>query len=226
VARIARSAEKDRRQGVSVVGRRMYPIYELWKAVEREHEGREAEVVCGVDVAYRGDRYFAALATFTDGKLSRIKTAGGSSPYPYVSSLFFLKEGPVISKIIYGEKMDLLFINGHGICHPHHYGLATVMGLTHRIPTIGVTRRLIKGSYGRISSPDPDTTYITQENRITAMEIRAEGRKKPLFVSQGFGIALERTIAEYLKWSPKKRIPEPLRVAHIQAKKTMNNSEQ
>ena len=197
----------------------MYPIRELWNAVEEEHEGRRATVVCGVDVAYRADRYYAALATFTDGKLSDIKTTEGFSPYPYVSTLFFLKEGPAISKIICGEKMGLLFVNGHGICHPHHYGLATVIGLTHHIPTIGVTRRLIKGGYGRIPSPDPDLTYITQEGRITGIEVKTEGRKKPLFLSQGFGITLERTNSEYLKWSPGRRLPEPLRIAHIQTRK-------
>jgi len=202
----------------------MYPIYELWKAVEREHEGGETEVVCGVDVAYRGDLYFAALATFTDGKLFRVKTAGGFSPYSYVSSLFFLKEGPVISKILDGEKMGLLFINGHGICHPYHYGLATVIGLTHHIPTIGVTRRLIKGSYGRIGSSDPDVVYITQENRISGVEIRREGRKRPLYISQGFGITLERTIAEYFKWVGKSSFPEPLRIAHIESKKNTRNT--
>ena len=202
----------------------MYPIYELWKTVEKEHQGEAAAIVAGVDAAYSNDRYFAALATFTDGKLSGVKTDEGFSPYPYISSLFFLKEGPVISKIIYGEKMDLLFINGHGICHPHHYGLATVIGLTHHIPTIGVTRRLIKGRYGRIDSSDPDVVYITQENRTTGVEIRPEGRKRPLYVSQGFGITLERTIAEYLKWAGKGGFPEPLRIAHIQTRKNTHGT--
>jgi deoxyribonuclease V len=202
----------------------MYPIYVLWKAVEKEHENKQAAVVCGVDVAYRGNRYFSALATFRDGKLFSVKTDEGLSRSPYVSSLFFLKEGPVISKIIYGEKMDLLFINGHGICHPHRYGLATVIGLTHQIPTIGVARRLIKGEYEKIPSPDPDIIHITQESKITGMEIRAAGRKRSVFVSPGFGITMERSMSEYLRWSPKGKLPEPLRIAHIQTRRAISSS--
>ena len=120
--------------------------------------------------------------------------------------------------------MDLLFVNGHGVCHPHHYGLATVIGLAHHIPTIGVTRRLIKGEYEEIPSPDPGITYITQEDRTTGVEIRNEGRKRPLFLSQGFGITLRRTMAEYLRWTTRKgKFPEPLRIAHIHAKKAANS---
>ena len=200
----------------------MYPIYALWKAVEQEHENQETAVACGVDVAYRGDRYFSALATFRDGKLLSVKTDHGLSRSPYISSLFFLKEGPLISKIIYGEKMDLLFINGHGICHPHHYGLATVIGFTHHIPTIGVARRLIKGTYEKIPSRDPDISHITQESKITGLEIRATGRKRSVFISPGFGITMERSMAEYLRWSPKGKLPEPLRIAHIQTKRAMS----
>jgi deoxyribonuclease V len=202
----------------------MFPIYALWKAVEKEHENEEATTVAGVDVAYRGDRYFSVLAAFRDEKLFSVKTDEGLSRSPYVSSLFFLKEGPVISKLIYGEKMDLLFVNGHGICHPHHYGLATVIGLTHHIPTIGVARRLIKGKYEKIPSPDPDISHITQGGKITGLEIRAPGRKRSVFISPGFGISTEQTIAEYLQWSQKGKLPEPLRTAHIQTRRGMSSS--
>jgi deoxyribonuclease V len=202
----------------------MYPIYTLWKAVEKEHEDKATAIVAGVDVAYRNDRYFAALTAFRNGKLLTIKTDEGFSPYPYVSSLFFLKEGPIISKIIYGEEMDLLFVNGHGICHPHHYGLATVIGLTHHIPTIGVARRLTKGKYEKIPSPDPDISHIAQEGKITGLEIRATGGKRSVFISPGFGISTEQTIAEYLQWSRKGKFPEPLRTAHIETRRAVSSS--
>ena len=197
----------------------IYPIYSLWKMVEKAYEGKGAAVVSGVDVVYKGDRYYSTLATFSEGILTGVKTDTGISRDPYVSSLFFLKEGPIISRLIYGEKIDLLFVNGHGICHPYNYGLATVVGFTHRMPTIGLARRLAKGDYDRIVSEDPGLSYITQDGKITGVEVKGAGRKRALYLSQGFGITIERLMVEYLKWAPIGRIPEPLRLAHIEARK-------
>jgi deoxyribonuclease V len=49
--------------------------------------------------------------------------------------------------------------------------------------------------------------------------IKTKKWKKPVFVSQGFGITLEKTIQEYMKWTKSGKMPEPLRLAHIYAKK-------
>ncbi|HEY3276025.1 MAG TPA: endonuclease V [Syntrophorhabdaceae bacterium] len=197
----------------------IYPIYTLWKMVEKAYENRDISIVGAVDVAYRDDRYFSALTLYKNGVLTDIKTDSGISRGAYVSSLFFLKEGPIVSRLVYGEPMDLLFLNGHGICHPYNYGLATVIGFTHRIPTVGIARRLIKGRYDRILSRDPSFTYITQEGKITGVGVNSETAKKPIFLSQGFGITIERMMVEYLKWTPKGKMPEPLRLAHVESMK-------
>jgi deoxyribonuclease V len=197
----------------------IYPLYTIWKMVEEEYESKEVAIVSAVDVAYRDDRYFSALATYKNGKLEGVKTDTGISGGRYVSSLFFMKEGPIVSRLIYGEKIDLLFVNGHGICHPYNYGLATVVGFTHRVPAIGFADRLIEGDYGRIPSQDPSFTYITQEGRITGVGVRSETRKRPAFLSQGFGITIERMMREYLKWAAIGKTPEPLRLAHVESRR-------
>jgi deoxyribonuclease V len=139
-----------------------YPLDFLWEKVEKKYSGEEAKTISGVNVSYRDEKYAAVLITFEDEKLKDIKVDQGISNEPYRSSLFFLKEAPVISKLIYGESIDLLFVNGHGICHPYLYGLATVIGFTHSILTIGIAQRLISGTYEEIESGYPDITYIAQ----------------------------------------------------------------
>jgi deoxyribonuclease V len=197
----------------------IYPLYTLWKMVEKEYESKEITTVSAVNVTYRGDRYFSALTSYKDGKLESVETDTGISGGPYASSLFFLKEGPIVSRLIYGKKTDLLFVNGHGICHPYNYGLATVIGFTHRVPTIGFARRLVEGDYGRIPSKDPSFTYITQSGSITGVGVKSETGKRPVFLSQGFGITIERMMVEYLKWAPKGKSPEPLRSARAETLK-------
>ncbi|MCX6262217.1 MAG: endonuclease V, partial [Bacteroidia bacterium] len=196
-----------------------YQIDRLWKCVEEKYSKREMMIVAGVDVSYRDEHYTATLTLFEEGKFREIKVIRGVSKVPYRSSLFFLKEAPIISKLIYGERIDLLFVNGHGICHPYLYGLATVIGLTHGIPTIGFAHRLIHGDYREVKSENPDIVYITQHQRMLGAAIKTKKWKKPVFVSQGFGITLEKTIQEYMKWTKNGKLPEPLRLAHIYAKK-------
>ena len=199
----------------------LYPLEKLWAITQFKSESDRINRVAGVDVSYRENHYASALVILEGTKISRIKIKSGTSSVPYRPSLFFLKEGPIISDLIYGESVDLLFVNGHGICHPHAYGLATVVGMTHGMPTIGFARELIKGEYDDAPSGNPGITYISQKGIIKAAAIKTPKGKKPVYVSQGFGISLKRTIEEYRRWSIRGKVPEPLRLAHLRAKRQL-----
>jgi len=185
----------------------LYPLDELWAITQLKYEGKELSRVAGVDVSYRDDYYASALVTFKGSEVANIKVKAGISREPYTPSLFFLKEA-----------IDLLFVNGHGICHPYSYGLATVVGMTHGIPTVGFARELIKGDYDEAPSESHDVTYIAQKGIIKAAAIRTAKGKKPVYISQGFGISLKKTIEEYRTWAIRGKVPEPLRLAHLHAK--------
>ncbi len=203
----------------------IYSFDRVWKEVDQRLEDHETRRVAGVDVSYRNHLYISVLTLFLDGKFDRIVKDSGISNEPYRTSLFFLKEAPIISQLIYREPIDLLFVNGHGICHPYRFGLATVIGLTHRIPTIGIAKRLIAGVYGETASMYPDMRFITGDDRILGIAIGNTKSKRPVIVSQGFGISLERTIREYLRWTKNGKMPEPLRLAHIHGKSVRKNRE-
>jgi deoxyribonuclease V len=197
----------------------LYPLDELWAITQLKYEGQELSRVAGVYVSYRGDHYASALVTFEGNEVAHIKVKAGVSQEPYTPSLFFLKEGPIISELIYKESIDLLFVNGHGICHPYSYGLATVVGMTHGIPTVGFARELIKGGYDEAPSGNSDVTYIAQKGIIKAVAIKTPKGKRPVYISQGFGISLKRTIEEYRRWAIQGKVPEPLRLAHLHTRK-------
>jgi deoxyribonuclease V len=203
----------------------VYPLDTLWALTQLSYEDKHVSHVAGVDVSYQYDRYFAALVIFRGNEVANIKFKTGLPREPYTPSLFFLKEGPIISEIIYGESIDLLFVNGHGICHPYSYGLATVIGMTHGIPTIGFARKLIKGDYNETPSGNPNMSYISQKGVITAVATTTPRSKKPVYVSQGFGISLKKTIEEYRRWAIRGKVPEPLRLAHLHAKKQVSKGE-
>jgi len=200
----------------------LYSFEKMWAIAQLKSEGNEMKRVAGIDVSYKGDRYTAALVMFEGQKLTDVWIKSGISRDLYRPSLFFLKESPIISDLIYGECVDLVFINGHGICHPYSYGLATVVGMTHGIATIGFARELIKGKYDETPSGNQNMTYITQKGIIKAVAIKQPRGKKPVYISQGFGISLEKTIEEYRRWAVHGKVPEPLRLAHLYAKNESN----
>jgi len=195
------------------------PFAKMWAVTQLKHEGKETRIVGGIDVSYQDSHYVSALVIFDRLKIVTVDVKSGVSHELYRPSLFFLKEGPIISEHIYGESLDLLFINGHGICHPYSYGLATVIGMTHGIPTIGFARDLIHGKYDEIPSESRDMTYIAQKGIIKAVAIKLPNGNKPVYLSQGFGISLQKTIEQYRRWATHGSVPEPLRLAHLHAKK-------
>jgi len=199
----------------------LYSFEKMWAIAQLKSEGNEMRRVAGIDVSYQGNRYRAALVMFEGQKLTDVRIKSGTSHDLYRPSLFFLKEGPIISELIYGEFIDLLFVNGHGICHPHSYGLATVVGMTHGVATIGFARELIRGKYDETPSGSQNMNYITQEGIIKAVAIKQPKGKKPVYISQGFGISLEKTIEEYRRWAVHGKVPEPLRLAHLNAKRQL-----
>lgn len=181
--------------------------------------------VAGVDVAYRGNRYWSALAMFVDGRLDRIEDDRGLSYGRYVSGLFFLKEAPLISRLVFGREIDLLFVNGHGICHPYRYGLATVVGITHKVRTIGIAGRLIEGEYGRRASGRGGIDLITQAGVTTGAAVRRAPGGAEIFVSPGYGLDVAGAVAEHLEWLRAGKLPEPLRLAHVRSREMRRGDE-
>ncbi|HVN24694.1 MAG TPA: endonuclease V [Syntrophorhabdales bacterium] len=180
-------------------------------------------ITAGIDASYGVNRYASALATFHDGKLKSVKTDEGELSAPYVSKLFFLREAPALSRLLSGEAIDLLFVNGHGVCHPYFFGLATVIGWTHNIPTIGIASRLIRGEYTRLPSRYPDIEFIMLRCQAVGAAVRLKHFSRPMFVSPGFGVTLGEAIQEYAYWARLGKLPEPLRLAHVQARSLLRN---
>ena len=180
-------------------------------------------ITAGIDASYAVNHYASALATFHDGKLESVKTDEGELSASYVSKLFFLREAPILSRLLAGKATDLLFVNGHGICHPYFFGLATVIGWTHNIPTVGIASKLIHGEYTRVPSRHPDIEFIVLRCQTVGAAVRLKNFSRPVFVSPGFGVTLGKAIQEYVSWARVGKLPEPLRLAHLQARNLVRN---
>jgi deoxyribonuclease V len=92
-------------------------------------------------------------------------------------------------------------------------GLATQAGIELNKSSIGVAKRLLFG--------DIEKNIVKIEgSKKGYLFFSSEKIKRPIFVSPGYKISFKSTMKVVKKFS-KYKIPEPLRQAHILAKKTL-----
>ena len=180
------------------------------------------DTVAGIDVAYLKNEFDHACGACVviDYKTKEIiesKTIFWETNFPYISTYLFYREFPIIRELvnILKTQPSVFMFDGNGILHPYGIGLASQAGIELNRPCIGVAKRLlygnIKGKYVYIDNKKKGFTFYSS-NRI----------KRPIFVSPGNKITF-KSCKKIVKNLSKYKIPEPLRQAHILAKKTLNN---
>lgn len=139
--------------------------------------------------------------------------------FPYVPGLLSFREIPPLLKAWkkLRVKPDVICVDGVGVAHPRRMGIATHLGLALDVPTIGVAKSLLTGTYEQpdgykgASSPLYDK-YHPEE--ILGVVLRTKENVKPIFVSPGHKATLsdaERVVRACVR---NYRIPEPTRLAH------------
>ena len=119
---------------------------------QESHIKGRVRKICGVDAAYAEDDV-RAVATVLDaeGRLIEQAESEGHATFPYVSGLFFLREGPFVTEAVRRlvEKPDLLCFDAHGLAHPRNRGLATICGMILGIPSVGISKSKLVGEIQR-----------------------------------------------------------------------------
>ena len=113
--------------------------------------------LAGLDVAYGGshgsaaDRVAAAVVVLDARTLEVVDraTAVGMAGFPYIPGLFAFRELPVLVAALeqLGTTPDLLLCDGQGLAHPRRFGLACHLGVLTGLPTLGVAKTPLLGSW-------------------------------------------------------------------------------
>ncbi|MEO0245195.1 MAG: endonuclease V [candidate division WOR-3 bacterium] len=114
-------------------------------------------------------------------------------------------------------KPDLIFVDGNGILHPRKFGIASHLGLFLKKPTIGCAKNLLIGEYEKFELKKGNFSPVIFNSEVIGYAVCTKDNLKPVFVSPGNLIDFEDSIKYTLIFS-KYRIPEPIRIAHIEAK--------
>jgi deoxyribonuclease V len=185
----------------------------------------EVKVLAGVDVSFAVDNEAVAAAVVM--KADRLEIIEGKPRdvelfFPYTPGFLGIREADAVISVVntLESDFDVLIVNGHGIMHPHGFGLASHVGVLLDVPTMGVAKRLTGGSYIKEATQQDhahnEVQLIQHDNRVVGAFFRGN------YISVGHKISLETALNIAMITSIYK-IPEPLRQAHVLATETFKH---
>jgi len=173
----------------------------------------------GVDVAYPAAGEAAAAYALVDvasGELLWSHTVRRPVRFPYITSYLSFRELPLHVALLEevrraGRLADVLLVDGSGMLHPRHAGVATHLGVVADVPTIGVTKKLLCGQCQRATLAPGESCPVVFDERPVGVALRpTAGSRRPIFISVGHAVNLslaERVVRQLLVG---RRLPAPI----------------
>jgi deoxyribonuclease V len=189
------------------------------KVVLADDAPADLRVVAGLDVAYApGSDHAAAAVVLLDaesGEVIESATAYARVDFPYLPGLFAFREVPPLVDALRGLSTvpDLLVCDGHGLAHPRRFGLACHLGVLTGLPSIGVGKTAFIGEYPEVGAERGAWRPLTDRGEVIGRVLRTRTGVKPVFVSVGHRIGLDRACAQVLRLCRRFRLPETVRAA-------------
>lgn len=138
---------------------------------------------------------------------------------PYIPGFLNFREGPAFIKCFrkLKNRPDITLVDGNGIAHPRHMGLASYVGIVLDIPTVGCAKSPFFPHESPAKKRGAYCLYRNRENEKVGFCLRTRTSVKPVFVSPGHRVDFAFSREIVLSCS-KFRVPEPIRIAHHMAR--------
>ena len=142
----------------------------------------------------------------------------GPVTMPYVPGFLSFREAPNVvhafAKLTH--KPDIMMVDGHGIAHPRRMGIAAHLGVLLDVPSFGVAKQRLTGSF---TEPAPEKGALqpltdAKTGELIGEVIRSKDRVLPLFVSPGHRCDQPTATRLALACLQGYKLPEPTRLAH------------
>jgi len=181
--------------------------------------------VAALDASHKPGKPLVAVAVLYHLERGPLFVGKGLVPeedlFPYVPGFLSFREAPayLLALKALPEAPEALLVDGQGIAHPRGLGIASHLGVHLDLPSVGVAKRRL---YGREEGPLPRERgsavhLLAPDGRPLGYAYRSRTGAKPLYVSPGHRVGLEEALA-FVKGLPGRfRLPEPLRLAHLEA---------
>lgn len=170
---------------------------------------QKAELIGGADCSYIDDRIIGGIVVL-DHEFNIVEKSYDvlDTTFPYISGLLAYREAK--AEINAYKKLrlkpDILMVDGFGANHPRRCGIATHIGVTLDIPTIGVGKSFLCGTIL--------DGYVYQQGERVGKLVRSGRHTRPIYVSPGHRVSLSTSVDIVVKCIKVGKIPEPVRFAH------------
>lgn len=181
----------------------------------------QVRTIAGVDLAFSGDGSgaVAGIIVYAYPELMEIARVSVRArlTYPYIPGLLSFREGPILEEAFAKLKTepDVILFDGQGLAHPRRLGIASHMGLILGKPTIGCAKSRLCGVHDEPGPKVGDWSNLVDKKtgEVIGAVLRTRERVKPIYVSVGHMVSLERAIEIVLSCLDRTRIPKPTREA-------------
>jgi deoxyribonuclease V len=201
----------------------------LAQSVIKYNDNFSPRTVAGIDVSVarfsRAGRAAVAVLSYPALDLIDLAVAEGDLSFPYVPGLLSFREAPLVIQAWKRLQIlpDVIIVDGQGIAHPRRLGIASHLGLLLDVPAIGCAKSRLIGDHQPLSPEAGSHCQLTDEGEIIGAALRTRNSTRPLYVSIGHRIDLPTAISLVLSCCRGLRLPEPTRLAHHAAGKTLNH---
>ncbi len=177
------------------------------------------DTVAGVDVGYSPkdnlSRASIVVLAYETLEIQHEVIAFRDTDFPYVPGLLSFREIPVILDAL--EKLpqtpDLLMVDGQGIAHPRRLGIGAHLGLVTGLPSVGVAKSRLCGTYDEPGPRKGDHAVLMDGDEPIGAVLRSRENCRPLFVSPGNRVDHDTALELVLHFLTRFRLPEPTRLA-------------
>jgi deoxyribonuclease V len=196
---------------------------ELADRVQAQDDTGEVRRVAGVDVGFPGGgriaRAAVAVLSWPGLECEGHTVAERPVEFPYVPGLLSFRELPVVLQALarLDRQPDLLLVDGQGRAHPRRFGIACHLGVLTGLPSIGVAKTRLVGEHADV--PDRRGAWVPLYDRgeVIGAVLRSRVGVKPIFVSVGHRVSLERAVHWVMACTTRYRLPQTTRAAHALA---------
>ncbi len=189
---------------------------------------KDPKRVAGCDVSYNRKKNLMAgvvvVMAYPDLEVIEEALHIEKVTFPYIPTYLSFRELPVLLKAFreLREKPDLILVDGQGIAHPRRLGIASHLGISLELPTIGCAKSRLVGEFNEPDVKRGSFSLLNYEGRVVGAVLRTRDNTKPIFVSPGHLIDVASSVRLTLSLCTKYRLPEPIRYADRRSREVVN----
>ncbi len=189
-------------------------------------------LVAGVDQAFVDDVAVSAIVVLRGREVVERVYASKPTEIPYVPGLLSFREGGAILAAFEALECepDIVFVDGSGRIHYREAGLATHIGVTLDVPTVGVAKNLLCGepcesldrklrAGARVAIEADAEVETAREGTVIGYAVQSRQYDSssqyinPLLVSPGHRVSADTAADLVLATAAGYKLPEPTRLA-------------